>query len=482
MSSKQNRARRSNSKPRLTLIRVNERVGVHPFLKETNVSGVYPPLGVTYLAGAARAAGYPVSIIDAHAQNLSNQRLLKVLARLRPPVVGITSTTFNWPVAANLARVIRGAMPDTQIWVGGPQLTLFPDECMTEEAVDLAVIGEGDETIVELLGRVAAGEPLEGAPGTIVRTAGKDGELIRGPAAPVIKDLDSLPLPAVDLLPLSRYRALSLPVPFLSMVTSRGCPFRCRYCSQVYVGGKYREHSAPRVLEEVKRAVQLFGAREIIFFDETFTMTRERILEVCEGILDAGIKVRWNVRTRMDRLDEELLAAMHAAGCWSIHVGIESGSPRIQKLMNKRLKLDRLPPVLAAARRIGMETRGYFMLGYPGETRAEMEETIRLAIDLPLDWASFTITQPMAGTDIFHDALDSGLFPQDYWRDYTLGKVSESPGYFTSDEMDAAALEAMLRSAYRRFYLRPRQLLSKAKNPRLWRELPTIIETLLKVS
>ena len=471
-----------HAKPRLTLIRVNERQGVHPFLKETNVTGVYPPLGVTYLAAAVRAAGFPVSIIDAHALDLSYSRLIKLLARVQPTVVGITSTTFNWPVVAELARQVRGALPKLQIWVGGPQLSLFPDECLasTEGAVDLAVVGEGDETLVELLRRLEVGDELAGTPGAITR--GADGELVRGPPAPVIKDLDSLPLPAIDLLPMRNYRALSLPVPFVSMVTSRGCPFRCRYCSQVYVGGVYREHGAERVLEEVKRAVQLYDAKEIIFFDETFTMSRERILAVCQGILDAGIKVRWNVRTRMDRLDDELLAAMKAAGCWSIHVGIESGSPRVQKLMNKRLKLERLPPVLAAARRLGMETRGYFMLGYPGETRAEMEETIRLSLELPLDWASFTITQPMAGTDIFHDALDQGLFDEDYWRNYTLGTVTEPPGYFVSEEASAADLEALLRSAYRRFYLRPRQLLSKSKNPRLWRELPTIIETLLKVS
>ncbi len=469
----------TDKQPRLALVRVNEHQGVHPFLSETNVSGLYPPLGVTYLAGAARAAGYPASIIDAHVQNLSHQQVAQVLAQLQPDVVGFTSTTFNWPVVADLARRVRAALPQVQLWVGGPQLSLFPDECMSEVAVDLAVIGEGDETIVALLDRMAAGEPLEGTPGTIVRAPG--GELVRGPVAEVIKDLDSLALPAIDLLPLERYRALSLPSPFVSMVTSRGCPFRCRYCSQVYVGGVYREHSAPRVLEEVRRAVHQFGAREIVFFDETFTMTRRRILEVCEGILSEGIKVRWNVRTRMDRLDETLQEAMYAAGCWSVHVGIESGSPRIQKLMNKRLKLDRLPPLLEAARRIGMETRGYFMLGYPGETRAEMEQTIRFALELPLDWASFTITHPMAGTDIFHDALADGLFARDYWRDYTLGRVGEPPGYFVSDEYSEADLQAILRSAYMRFYLRPAQLLSKARNPRLWRELPGIVGTLAEV-
>ncbi len=461
--------------PRLTLVRVNERSGVHPFLTESNVSGIYPPLGIAYLAASARRAGFPASLIDAHATDLSTEQIVGAIRNIRPDVVGLTSTTFNWPVVARLARRVRAALPGLPIWVGGPQLSLYPDECMTEPVVDLAVVGEGDETVIELLQRLAAGEELAGVPGTAVR---RGDELVHGPDRPPVAELDSLPMPAIDLLPLSRYRSLDLPTPYVSMVTSRGCPFRCRYCSQVYVGGTYRAHGPQRVVAEMVRARRDLGAREIVFFDETFTLDRDWVFEVCERILAADLDVPWNVRTRVDRLDRDTLVAMHEAGCIGVHVGIESGSPRVQQLMNKNLDLSGIGAALEAAREIGIETRGYFLLGYPGETRDEIDQTIALACDLPLDWASFTVTTPLPRIGITEDALADGRMAADYWREYTLGRVGEPPGCFTTDELSADDLDSLLQQAYRRFYLRPSLLGRKARTVRLWREMPSIARTL----
>ncbi len=463
---------------RLTLVRVNSRSGAHPFLEETNVSGIYPPLGVAYLAAAARAAGHPASIIDAYANDLSRSELLDAVLRVRSDVVGLSCTTFDWPLAASLARQLREMRPDLRIIIGGPQLSLYPDECMTETAVDAAVLGEGDHTLVEMLDRLDRGEDLAGMAGTIVR---QGGELIHGPPSGPIEDLDGLPMPALDLLPMDRYQSVDAPTPYVSMVTSRGCPFRCRYCSQVYVGGTYRAQGVDRVLDEMQRAATRFGAREIVFFDETFTMRREWVLQLCEGILNRGLVVPWNVRTRVDHLDDDVLAAMAEAGCYRIHVGIETGSPRVQRLMNKNLDLHGIARSLEAAQVAGLETRGYFMLGYPGETADEMEQTVQLSLDLPLDWASYTLTVALPGTGIYEDALERGVLSRDYWRDYTLGSVSEPPGYFTDAGLDAAELEAVLVRAYRRFYLRPRLLGRKAANPRLWSHIPLIARTLVEV-
>ncbi len=463
------------SRPRLTLVRVNERKGIHPFMEETNVTGVYPPLGVAYLAASARAAGYPAAIVDAHALNLSAGEMVQTVSRIGAEVVGITTTTFNWPVAAQLARALKKATPKVQVWVGGPQLSLYPDECMAETAVDVAVVGEGDRVVVELLQRLEAGEELAGVPGTLVRVGD---QVIPTPVGAPIADLDSLPMPALGLLPLSSYRAITLPSPWVSMLTSRGCPFHCRYCSQAYVGGKYRPHGPERVVEELERAVTTFHAREVVFFDETFTQPRKRAVAIAEGILARNLKVRFNIRTRIDRLDPTVLEALAAAGCTGIHVGVEAGSMRVQKLMNKNLNLERLAGSLAQAQRLGLETRGYFMLGFPGETLAEMEQTIRFAAELPLDWASFTITTPAPGSDIYMDALDSGLIATDYWREYTLGRQGEPPGYFVSDEVDEKKLEQLLRKAYRVFYARPNLLARKARNRRLMAEVPASLRTL----
>lgn len=459
--------------PNLVLIRVNEALGMHPFLRETNVSGVYPALGIASLAGAVRAAGFPVSVIDAHALDLTLDGLADRIAEIRPAVVGLTSTTFNWPVVAAVARRLRTVLPEAMLMVGGPHLSLFPEESMEERAFDVAVIGEGDFVLPDLLNAVARGDDPAGIPGTLVRS---NGDLVHGAALPPIADLDELPLPAIDLLPLDRYRSLTLPRPFVSMVTSRGCPYRCRYCSQAYVGGAHREHGVERVLEEVERAVRTFNAREIVFFDETFTLNRKRVLAICEGMLERNLSVSWNIRTRADLLDDEVLVALRDAGCTGVHCGIEAGTERIRRLMNKKLDLAKGARALDRARRLGMETRGYFMLGYPGETRDEIEETIRLSCELPLDWASYTITVALPGTDIHADLLESGQWEGQYWRDYARQQFSGPPGY-ASRSLEAVELEALLKKAYRRFYLRPSTIARKAVSGRLWRELPSIVGT-----
>ena len=466
-------SRAGSTHPKTVLIRVNERAGVHPFLRETNVTGIYPALGIAYLAAAARDAGSEVRLIEAHAENFSHAQVVAQAAAFDPRLIGLTSTTFNWPVVAQLAAQLRQTLPDAIIAVGGPQLSLYPEECLAEEAIDIAVIGEGDDTLVELLGRIGAGDDPAGVPGTVVRSGD---ELIRGPDRPPIADLDRLPLPALDLLPFDRYRSLTLPRPFVSMVTSRGCPFHCRFCSQTYVGGCHREHGVDRVLEEIGRALEITRAREIVFFDETFTLSRDRVLAICEGILERGFRTDFNIRTRADLLDDDVLEALAQAGCSSIHVGIEAGSDRIRNLMNKRLDLDKGVRALGRARKLGMETRGYFMLGYPTETRQEMDETIRTACELPLDWASFTITSALPGTDIYTDSRENGRYTEDYWREYSLQRFSGPPGYASTDFTDDE-LEAVLSSAYRRFYLRPGSTLAKVTNRRLWRRLPTTLST-----
>ena len=460
----------------LLLLRVNDRKGAHPFLTETNVTGIYPPLGLAYLAACARKAGFRVAILDAGAQNLSEQRTAVEVARLDPAVIGFSATTFNWPVVVQTANRIRRLLPEATILVGGPQLSLYPQECLSEDAFNLGLVGEGENALVQILQRRKAHASLIGIPGTFVR---EEGSIAQGPKPVPIEDLDSLPLPALELLPLDRYRALTLPSPFVSIVTSRGCPYRCRYCSQVFAGGVYREHGAARVVEEMTRAKEQFGAREIVIFDETFAMNLRRAQAICTELIRKNLGATFNARTRADLLDETTLEAMAAAGCRSIHVGIESGSDHVQTLMNKNLDLGKVAASLGTARRLGIRTRGYFMIGFPGETLKQIEQTIDLATRLPLDWASFTITFPHPGTEIYAQGLAEGRYQSDYWRDYTLGRSGAAPGYFTSDQYDAKALEALLKKAYRRFYLRPKTVAAKMVDASLLRRLPGMLRTLL---
>ncbi|MCZ7586246.1 MAG: radical SAM protein [Deltaproteobacteria bacterium] len=171
-----------------------------------------------------------------------------------------------------------------------------------------------------------------------------------------------------------------------------------------------------------------FGAQEIVMFDETFGVNRKRTMAVCEDLINSGFKTSWNIRTRADLIDTTTLQALRDAGCTGIHVGIESGSQRVQKLMRKNLDLGRVRAVLGEAQKLGLATRGYFIIGYPGESRDEIRETIRYAAEAPLDWASFTICTPNPGTDIYTNAMADGRINGDYWRDYTLCASPSRPG------------------------------------------------------
>jgi len=450
-------------------VRVNDRLGANPLYRETNVSGIYPPLGIAYLAASCKKAGYPAAIIDAHGENLSRKNLISRIIKSGADFVGFFATTFNWPQVARTVSELKKHSPATQVWAGGPQLSLFSEICLEESLIDGAVVGEGEIVLPRILKRLETGDVLSDIPGVLFK---KDGAPIYGPDSEIIQDIDKIPMPALELLPINRYRAITIPKPFITMITSRGCPYKCRYCSQIYVGGKYRQHSAGRVVDEMIRGKDMFKAKEIVFFDESFTVDKERVLKICHRIQKCSLEIQWNIRTRADRLDQELMPALKKAGCYGIHIGIESGVKRIQKLMNKNLNLDKVKSVVENAKKNGLLTRGYFMIGYPEETLDEMNKTMEFAKSIGLDWASFSITVPNPGTPIFMEGSRENRFDKNYWKNYSRGNGQNFIGYFTSREIDEKTLISLLNRGYRKFYLRPGIILSKLLNKKLWITLP----------
>ncbi len=472
-------------------------------LQATNVTGCFPALGIAYLAAVLRDAGVPVSIIDMEAEEMSLGDDLELrLRRAEPALVGITCTTLIWPAAARIARFVKRILPDTFVAVGGPQPTIYPKECLMNNAVDAACIGEGEQTILELVEVVRGERDLKDVAGiayrkttatgtptgatmatntsvamgattgtttgaSTVATAGSTITLT--PKRQPITDLDSIPLPAVDLLPMDRYYALTVESPFMTMVTSRGCPYKCTFCSQVYVGGKFRQRSAENVLAEFKRNAEELGMREIVIFDETFTVNKERLVAICRGIVEAGWNIRWTLRGRLDNMDEEVAHWLKKSGCYGVHMGVESGEQFVLDMMQKSLDIATIKNNFRLAREAGLETRGYFMLGYPGETRASIEKTIRFPRELGLDWASFTITVPHPACPLYDLALEAGVLTEDYWREYTIKEEADRKlPFFITDEYGRFKLTWLKWKAYTSFYLRPSLILKKLTSPRAW--------------
>jgi len=420
--------------------------------RETNVSGCYPPLGLACLAAVLRTAGHPVIIIDAEVYGLTRGELV---ARLPPDVdlVGFTSTTLLWPSVRQTAAAVRRAMPRATLIVGGPQVTAFPEDTLASSVFDAGVIGDGESAIVEIAARLSAHAPLTDVPGCVVRD-GQGGVRVTGPAR-WVEDLDALPMPAIDLLPVARYRSILSRDPFVTMITSRGCPYRCAFCSQIYTGPSLRTRSPANIIVEMERAVKEYGAREIILFDETFGVKRNEAMQLCTLIRERGLDVRWSARTRIDVLDAELMTAMRAAGCYFLHLGIESGSQRVLDLMKKKITLDEARRVVRMARDLGFFVHGYFMLGYPGETRRETAATTRFSRQLGLDVASYTIAIPNPRTPLFDDAVRNGYIAADFWREYTFGRIPAEIPPLATRECPAGFLRRAARMAYLRFFLRP---------------------------
>ena len=419
--------------------------------RETNVTGLYPPLGLACLAGYVQAAGHEVVILDGDAPRRPAAALVAEVPS-DVDLIGLTSTSLGWPAVRRAAPLFRCRFPTVPLIVGGPQVTAFPRETIEHSVFDLGVIGDGEITLERSLERIASGESLAGLPGT----AWREGDDIRvDHSVPWCVDIDALPMPALELLPVDRYTSVVMRRPYVAMLASRGCPYRCGFCSQIYTGDSFRTHSPQRVLEEMVGAEEVFRAREVVLFDETFGAHRREALEICEQISRRGLKFRWNARTRIDLLDSELLRAMRGAGCHLLHLGIESGTQRILDQMNKKIRLEQITQVVHDAKSMGYRLHGYFMLGYPGEREEEMRRTMAFSRELPLDWASYTITIPNPRTLLQEQAEQEGLIDPEFWSRFVAGATDGSIPYVAAKKFGTAKLEALKREAYLRFYLRP---------------------------
>lgn len=416
----------------------------------------YPSLALLYLGAALEEAGHRVEVLDGNAGTDLRRALLRRLkaSRGEPPVVGFTADVVTWRTVRRLCALVKRVAPEALVVVGGPHPTCVPRHTLTPE-VDLVVVGEGEETLVELL----SGRPYQEIPGVAYR----QGDEVKVSRRPPPEDLDRLPLPAWHLVDLRRYRHPGRsPTGFL--VTSRGCPYRCLNCTKAVHGTRYRTHSVGRVLQEVRLLVERFAVREIQIWDDNFTLQPERVKEICRGLVRGG----WSRRVRFalpngirgDIDDVEMFEWLARANFYYTGIAFESGNQEVVRRLGKDLDLERARRTVELARRVGLRVGAYFMLGLPFETLDEMEETIRFACSLPVDHCYFFITVPLPGTGLYGLVARRGRFLVDLLEGAPF--FDSGKAVFEMPQFRAADVERMFRRAYRRFYLRPRQVLRTA--------------------
>ena len=412
-----------------------------------------PSLGILMLAAVARHHGFASTVIDASALELSEQELLHRITTLTPDIIGISSTTLAIGNANALAAAVKRQFPSIITLVGGPHATAIPVETLERfSSLDIAVVGEGEETIAELLAAFQNGTPLASVTGIVYREGSR---LHTTGRRPLISNLDALPFPAWDLL--DGFPEKYLPAPFkvrnlpaATLVTSRGCPNSCIFCDRSVFGTSCHAFSAGYIVRQMTDLHARYGIREFSFEDDTFITFKKRLTSICQQLIALKLDITWTCLGRVNHITAENLELMRRAGCWQISFGIESGSQEILDIVNKGITLDQVRHAVRLCRAAGIKAKGFFIMGHPGETAETLRKSHDFALELPLNDISVSLMTPFPGSELYDRAAEFGTLDAN-WESMNLLNAVFVPHGLTRENLEDAQKEMI-----KRFYLRPR--------------------------
>jgi radical SAM superfamily enzyme YgiQ (UPF0313 family) len=385
-----------------------------------------PPLGLAFLAAALEAAGVEVKILDLVVYPYSQRMLQSLLNSFNPRIVGITAVTMTFDNAMKVIKDIKRIDPDILTVMGGPHVTFCaPDTLKDYPELDFAVLGEGENTVVELARAADRKRDWLSVNGIAFR---KGFEICCTAARDLVQDLDTLPRPARHLLALGRYRALGMPI---SLTTSRGCPFKCIFCvGRKMVGAKVRYRNPVCVADELEYLSTL-NFNQINIADDLFTANKKHCLAVCDEIIKRGLRIKWTSFARVDTVSEELLKQMRAAGCTAVSFGVESANPEILKTIKKGITLPQVMDAVKACRRAGIIPHASFILGLPGETPETVKETMDFGAQLKKEGLSygFHLLAPFPGTEVRDQSkrFDITILTNDWSQYHANRAIVETP-------------------------------------------------------
>ncbi|MFA5029382.1 MAG: flippase-like domain-containing protein [Patescibacteria group bacterium] len=439
-----------------------------------------PPLSLLYLAGyLQKNTPHQVKVLDCPMEDISNEEIVSRIVAEDPDAIGITVLTFSLIDVYLIAQAVRKANPQIKIILGGPHTYLYPEETINNDFVDYLVVGEGEIALAELLDNLDNPEKTKNIKGLIFKEGGK---IINTGKRELIQDLDSLPFPARELTPYKKYYSIvAQKNPTTIMFTSRGCPYQCLFCDRPHMGKAFRARSAPNVVAEMEEIKKL-GIKEIFIYDDTFTIDRQRVIDICRLIIQKGLKINWDVRARVNTVDEELLKLMKKASCTRIHYGVEAGTEKILKILRKDISMPMVKKAFALTKKAGIETAGYFMIGSPHETEADIKATIKLAKKLFPDYVHFSVlTLFPAATDLYLMGKKEGVFKEDFWQKFALDPKPDFLPPVWDETFSRKELFSMVIAAYRSYYLAPRYILRRILELRSWNNLKNNLRAGIKL-
>jgi len=407
-----------------------------------------PPLGLAYIAASLEKEGHHVKIIDL---NLEKETVLKEEVQ-KHELVGISVLTVFYNKVKELIKKIREVDKKIPIVLGGPHITMMAKKALEETDADFAVIYEGEETITELVKEIETGKKFSKIKGIAYK---ENGNVKINEDRPFNKNLDGLPLPARHLLKIDKYVSYMENENSTTMLTSRGCPYACVYCCKTE-GRTWRATSAKKVADEMEEIHKKYNINVIYIEDDLFTLDKKRVMEICGEIKKRNLKIKWICISRVDMADLEMLKAMKEAGCVEINYGVESGDQEVLDKIGKRITLEQAERAFKITKEAGIQTKGYFIIGLPWDTKETIEKTIDFAIKLNADEIQFSICTPLPGTPLWELAIKEGAIkPNEVnWDNFALMSANiEGKVYFTN-KLSAEEIIGLRKKAYRKLIIK----------------------------
>ncbi|MBN2460513.1 MAG: radical SAM protein [Candidatus Cloacimonetes bacterium] len=434
----------------------------------TGKRGFFPSLGLLYVASyCARHTEHQVNVIDASLENYGYPELSNALQQQEYDVIGISTLTFSLFDSIKTTKLVKEIHPGVIIVWGGIHVTLYPEESINLKEVDFAVQGEGEITFVELLANLNNRKKLREVPGLLFK---EDGNIINTGIRPPLDNLDILPFPARQLTPYHRFYSVYRKTLATTILSSRGCPFKCLFCIRSRYHSKLRQRSPHNVIEEIKSVVAQ-GIEEFHFYDDTFTLNRKHVLQFCRLIRKENLHVTWSIMTRVDMIDSEMLQEMKQAGCFRIRYGVESGNDSILEILRKGTTVAQIRNAFNITKKAGIETVAYFIIGSPGEKLNHLRDTLALARELNADFTNFSIMTVYPGTELYQRALANKIIDRDLWREYAIKPDRDFQLPLWEENFTRKELLKIQAKAYRIVYLRPQYIIRKFGRITSWKSI-----------
>lgn len=437
---------------------------------------IAPPLGIAYMAGVLQENNIDVEILDASAEDMDFKDVEKELLKRKPDLVALTALTPTIGRALETAQVVKETLPDSIVVMGGYHPTFNFIETLEDENVDIVIRGEGEYIMLNLVQALENQSSLHDVKGIVFEDKNSK-EIVVNPEAPLIQDLDELPFPALNLLPMKKYRLLDMDTHMTTMITTRGCPMQCSFCSSAAMHGKkIRERSIENIVDEIEYLKTNYDIDTIAFMDDTFTLKKRKVMAICDEILKRNIEIMWGCTSRVDTLDEKLLKKMKEAGCITIFIGVESADQQQLDNMCKNTTIAKIENAFKIARKLKIRTIASVALGMPGDTKEIMNKTVKFVHKLKPNYAIYSLATPYPGTRFYKEAFEKNLIKIKDWSKYTL--ITPILETIDCSLNDMRKIQA---KAFMKFYLRPHYIIRQflQDGPYLLKTIFGVIKTAL---